>query len=170
MKGPFSVRVTSAENASAVTALLKASYTRLLAEDYEPGVLAKALPLLTRANSELLAAGTFYVAQSETGQLVGCGGWSKWRPGSHETSPGMAYIRHFATHPDWLRRGIGRVLLARCLQGSREQGAQILECHSSFGAVKFYEACGFVVVRPIDMQLTVDISLPGKLMRFKFSD
>ena len=41
MKGPFSVRVTTAENASAVTALLAASYTRLLAEDYEPDVLAK---------------------------------------------------------------------------------------------------------------------------------
>src|SRR5947207_3769074 len=88
MKGSLSVRVTTAENVSSVTALLEASYSRLLAEDYDPGVLAKALPLLIRANTELLAAGTFYVAQSETGQFVGCGGLSKWRPGSHETSPG----------------------------------------------------------------------------------
>jgi hypothetical protein len=48
----------------AVSSLLEASYTKLLAIDYEPDLLANLLPLVTKANSQLLASGNFYVAQT----------------------------------------------------------------------------------------------------------
>jgi ribosomal protein S18 acetylase RimI-like enzyme len=148
-----------------VSLLLEASYTKLLAKGYDRDLMAKALPLVTKANSQLLASGNFYLVQTQQGHFIGCGGWSKEQPGSGEIRNGEAHIRHFATHPDWTRQGVGRALLTRCLQDAKVAAVRILECHSSLVAVDFYRASGFVVVRPIDMQLTSDVSIPGVLMR-----
>jgi N-acetylglutamate synthase-like GNAT family acetyltransferase len=76
-----------------------------------------------------------------------------------------AHIRHFATHPDWLRLGIARTLLLRCFREANMTGISSLECHSSLVAVDFYLATGFRVVEPIEMKLTPDISIDGMLMR-----
>ncbi len=165
----FCLRVAEPKDSLAVSSLLEASYTKLLVIGYEPELMARALPLMTKANPQLLASGNFYVVQSQPGHLIGCGGWSKERPGSGEIRHGEAHIRHFATHPDWTRRGIGRALLARCLQDTKAAATRLLECYSSLMAVDFYRASEFVAVRTIDMQLTSDVSIPGVLMRREFS-
>ena len=53
----------------AVSSLLEATYTKLLAIDYEPDLLAKLLPLVTKANLQLLASGKFYIAQTQLGEF-----------------------------------------------------------------------------------------------------
>ena len=165
----ISLRVAGPMDGPAVSSLLEASYTTLLARDYEPDLLAKLLPLVTNANPQLLASGNFYVAQTQLGHFIGCGGWSREQPGSGEIRQGEAHIRHFATHPDWIRRGVGRELLNRCVQDAKTAAVKILECHSSLSAVDFYRASGFVVVRPIDMQSSPDVSTPGVLLRRELS-
>ena len=112
MTTEFIVRVANMQDAAGVTALLEASYISQLEGGYSQLVLAKALPLMTRSNPRLLGSGTYYVAQAGT-ELVGCGGWSKEAPGSGEVKEGIAHIRHVATHPNWLRRGVGRGQLSR---------------------------------------------------------
>jgi GNAT superfamily N-acetyltransferase len=107
------------------------TYPVLFSGAYSAEVLVLALPLLTRSNPRLLPSGTFHVAKNDNGEIVGCGGWSFERPGSGEVVAGMGHIRHFATHPDWTRRGIGRALLSRCIGQAIEPGVGILECQSS---------------------------------------
>ncbi len=165
----FCLRVAGPIDGPAVSSLLEASYTKLLAIDYEPDLLAKLLPLVTKANSQLLASGNFYVAQTQLSHFIGCGGWSREQPGSGEIRQGEAHIRHFATHPNWIRRGVGRALLNRCLQDAKNAAVKVLECHSSLSAVDFYRASGFVVIRPIDMQSSPDVSTPGILLRRELS-
>jgi N-acetylglutamate synthase-like GNAT family acetyltransferase len=160
----FSVRVADLRDMTAVNSLLAASYSKLLQRKYGPQMLARALPIITKANPVLLASGTYYLTQIG-GVLVGCGGWSKEAPGSGELKGGMAHIRHFATHPDWLRRGIARTLLLRCFREASMAGISSLECHSSSVAVDFYLATGFRVVGPMEMKLTPHISIDGVLMR-----
>jgi hypothetical protein len=60
--GEYALRVAAPGDNETVSALLSASYKRLLAPDYEPCILAAALPLMTRANPRLLESGTYYVA------------------------------------------------------------------------------------------------------------
>ena len=146
------------QDAAGVTALLEASYISQLEGGYSQLVLAKALPLMTRSNPRLLGSGTYYVAQAGT-ELVGCGGWSKEAPGSGEVKEGIAHIRHVATHPNWLRRGVGRNLMVRCFKEAIAAG------HSTLVAVDFYLATGFHIVRPMEMKLAPDISINGMLMR-----
>ena len=45
---------------------------------------------------------------------AGCGGWTVERPGSEgETEQGLGHFRHFATHPDHVRKGIGKLIAER---------------------------------------------------------
>jgi GNAT superfamily N-acetyltransferase len=164
VKTAFSLRIANLDDAAAVTALLEASYTKQLANGYGPEVLAKALPFMTRANPRLLASGTYYVAEAPN-QLVGCGGWSREPAGSREIKEGLAHIRHVATHPDWLQRGIGRTVLSRCFREAAMAGIRSLECHSTLVAVDFYLATGFTIVGPLQMKLAPESSIDGVLLR-----
>src|ERR1043165_1946892 len=139
----FAVRVASLADDAGVTALLQASYPLLMKPAYDAAMLVPALELMTRANPALLSSGTYYVAQSQEGMLVGCGGWTREQPGDGITNEGIGHIRHFATHPEWVRRGIGRAIYRRCEADARKAGITRFECYSSLNAELFYSALGF---------------------------
>ncbi|MFO0991847.1 MAG: GNAT family N-acetyltransferase [Hyphomicrobiales bacterium] len=161
----YSIRTAALADAEAVTALLEACYPTLFAAGYEPAILAAALPRMTKSNPRLLASGHFFVAESETGAIVGCGGWSKEQPGGTDLHKSEGHIRHFATHPDWLRRGIARAIIEHSIDQARAAGIHRLECYSSLVAIRFYEAVGFAVVGPWTVELGPGVTLPGCLMR-----
>lgn len=165
MAADFAVRPAGSADADAVGSLLRATYPLHFAQAYTPELLAVALPLMTRPNLRLLASGTFYVAVLRAGDLVGCGGWTFERPGGGEASEGLGHIRHFATHPNWSRRGIGRAILERCFRDARTRGVRRLECYSSLVAEEFYRAMGFDPAGRIDIDLNADATFPAILMR-----
>lgn len=161
----IALRTASPMDKDAVSALLELSYSHLLAGSYDAHTLELALPYMVRAKAALLASGTYYVAQVESGGLVGCGGWTPEDPGSGETVKGEAHIRHFAVHPDWIKRGIGKALLARCIAEAESSGIHRLHCLSTLNAEPFYRASGFQTVDSIDVQMGPGIVLPAVLMR-----
>jgi len=165
MAGALAVRPTGPDDADAVGLLLRATYPVHFAEAYRPDLLTAALPLMTQPNPRLLASGTFYVAVLQAGDLVGCGGWTFERPGGGEPSEGLGHVRHFATHPQWSRRGIGRAILARCFRDARARGLTRLECYSSLVAEEFYRAMGFTAIRRIDIELNDQVTFPAIVMR-----
>jgi N-acetylglutamate synthase-like GNAT family acetyltransferase len=166
MTGHIRARVASLDDVDAVSELLQHSYPILMAPGYSEEVLARALPLMVRANPALLRSGTFYLAEASDGAVVGCGGWTFERPGDSVApiDPTLAHIRHFATHPDWVRRGVGRALLDRCIADARAAGVHRLECYSSLVAEPFYDALGFTFVEPLMVEMGPGISLPSVRM------
>ncbi len=164
MNDPQSIRVARPTDFEAVSALLLASYSTLLAGHYDRDMLDMALPFMTRANTTLLGSGTYYVAESKTGALLGCGGWSMARPGSGETIEGEGHVRHFATHPEWVERGIGASLLARCFVDARPL-IRRLSCFSTLNGVPFYRACSFEAIGPIEGAMGPTLNFPAILMR-----
>jgi GNAT superfamily N-acetyltransferase len=158
----FTLRVASLDDTDAVSALLGASYPELAA-DYPPGVLAAALPFMTRANPRLLRSGTYYLAEAADGTLAGCGGWTLERPGAPDDpiDPALGHIRHFGTHPAWARRGIARSLLDRCIGEARAAGVKRLECYSTLGGEPFYRALGFTRVETMEVRMGEGALLPG---------
>lgn len=164
MAADFALRVAAPEDAARVTALLEACYPLLMADGYEEAHLAVALPLMTRANPALLSSGTYYVAEAANGQVVGCGGWTRERPGTTEVADGLAHIRHFGTHPDWLGRGVGRAIYELCEKEARAAGIQRLECYSSLNAEHFYLALGFTKAGAMEIPLDDGVGLPAVLM------
>jgi len=165
MPEDFALRVATPADAAVVAEVLRAAYPRLMRGSYPESVLAPALPLMTKANPALLSAGTYYLAVTGDGRVVGCGGWSPARPDGGEVTPGLAHIRHFATHPDWTRRGIGRALYARCADAARRQGATCFECYASLNSQRFYAALGFAACRRVEVPLAPELAFPAVLMR-----
>lgn len=165
MPAKFTFRIAMPEDEASVGDLLKASYSALMLSSYDEAVLAGALPMITRANPSLLSAGTYYVAESEEGVIVGCGGWTRERPDTTELVPGLGHIRHFATHPSWIGRGVGRSIYAMCEEQARSAGLWRLECYSSLNAEGFYAALGFRSIRQIEVPMGQGVALPGVLMQ-----
>jgi GNAT superfamily N-acetyltransferase len=162
------IRIAKPTDSDAVGALLASSYSSLLGASYDSEKLSRALPHITKANPALLSCGTYYVAETDTGNVVGCGGWTAEKPGSGEITEGEAHIRHFAVHPQWVRRGIGTSLLARCFNDARSLGIRKLHCLSTLNAVRFYEAFGFDAVGPVDVRLEPALTIPCILMTHDF--
>jgi GNAT superfamily N-acetyltransferase len=164
------VRAALPEDTEAVGALLRASYPSLMAPGYEPLLLAQALPYLTKPNPVLISSGTWYVVETSgtNGMLVGCGGWTRQRPGAptEPVDPALGHIRHFATHPSWTRRGIGRALFDRCVADAHAAGVGAFECYSSRVAVAFYRALGFRTVEPMAINMSESLAFPGILMHY----
>ena len=160
----FATRPARPEDENTVTALLEASYPQLMPEAYSDDVLAAALPAMTRANLDLLASGTFHVAEHED-RVIGCGGWTAERPGNGEVVPGLGHVRHFATHPDWTGRGVGKAIFQTCRLEAGEAGIVTFECYASLNAEKFYAALGFIVVEPFVVELKPGLRFDSLLMR-----
>jgi GNAT superfamily N-acetyltransferase len=87
--------------------------------------------------------------------MVGCGGWGKRKTlygGDHTTGrddtfsdPAVdaARIRAMYTHPSWIRRGIGSLLLDLGESSAREAGFKTIELGSTIAGEPFYIARGY---------------------------
>ncbi|MDQ0469749.1 GNAT family N-acetyltransferase [Labrys wisconsinensis] len=164
--GEILVRVARPDDEAAVDRLLAASFPRLSAKAYAPTELARALPVMTKANPRLLASGSYFVAEALDGLLVGAGGWTRERPGTGEIEDGLAHVRHFAVDADWGGRGIGRSLFGRCRDTARDSGIARFECYATLNAEPFYAALGFSSVRRLEIMLAAATPLPSVVMTF----
>jgi N-acetylglutamate synthase-like GNAT family acetyltransferase len=169
MAGDLKIRVAQPKDATRIDALLQACYPPLMAGSYKAGLLARVLPLMTRSNPALLCSGSYYLAEMVSGEVTGCGGWSFGQPGSGDLVQGLAHIRHFATHPDWTRRGIGRALFERSARDAKAAGISRLQAYSSLNAEAFYRAVGFKTLRPVEVELLPGLMLPAVLMECALS-
>lgn len=87
--------------------------------------------------------------------LVGCGGWGKRKTlygGNHTrgrddsfSDPAIdaARIRAMYTHPHWLRRGIGKLLLELGERAARDAGFTRIELGSTLAGESLYRASGY---------------------------
>jgi GNAT superfamily N-acetyltransferase len=157
-------RLAALSDETAVSALLLASYTGLMAKDYDPAVLAAALPHMVRANPSLLASGTFYVVEGPASSIIACGGWTRAAPGTARQTADLAHLRHFATHPNFARQGVGRLIYHRCAEAAELAGITRFQAYSSLTAVSFYASVGLAFVRSFDLRFGADVTLPAVLM------
>lgn len=108
-------------------------------------------------DTQLIADETYFVIELD-GAIAGCGGWSRRATmyGSDAT-PGRdaglldpakdaARIRAMYTHPDYARRGVGRLILSLCEAAARAEGFAIAELVATAAGEPLYRACGYEVV------------------------
>ena len=154
MAETIAIRPAVPGDLAALDALFARAYPKLLKADYPPSVLVTALPLISRAQPALLRTGTFHVAETADGALVGAGGWTA-RGGT------VGDVRHVVTDDRYQRRGIGRAILERVFEQAGAAGLTLLDCKSTHTAVPFYSALGFETVAPISVELRPGIHFPA---------
>src|SRR5205085_1279426 len=106
------------------------------------------------------------------GQIAGCGGWSKRRTlyGGDRMKSGednlldpkteASRIRAFFVHPNFARRGIGRLLLDACEKAASQAGFTALELGATLSGEPLYLACGFHVIERIEATLPDGVAVP----------
>jgi GNAT superfamily N-acetyltransferase len=140
--------------------MLSTSYTMLLKADYPPSIQVTAVPIISRVNPGLVMSGTYYVAETQDGALVGAGGWTRSVKG-----PGIADVRHIVTDLHHLRRGVARRLMMGIFAEARAAGISRLECLATRSAVPFYRALGFEGETEVLVGLRPGIEFPAVRMR-----
>jgi GNAT superfamily N-acetyltransferase len=147
--------------------VIEASVRALQAEDYSPSQIEGALKSVYGVDSQLIADGTYLVAEAipsqkqdsqNKPQIVACGGWSRRKTlygGDQyaaredsllDPSRDAAKIRAFFVHPKWARHGIGSLILEACENAAREAGFTRLEMGATLSGVAFYRAKGYAEV------------------------
>lgn len=159
MRDDLTVRATTDRDLAAVDALLARAYPRLLKPDYPPSVLVTALPIISRARPELLSCGTYYLAETNAGAVIGAGGWT-----ADARIEGLAHVRHVVTDDRAVRRGVGRAVIGHTLEQARAAGIVRLECWSTRTAERFYQAMGFETLGPMEVPLARGIGFPAVCM------
>ena len=120
-------------------------------------------------DTQLIRDGTYFVAElveSDNGQpLAGCGGWSRRKtlfgadrgPGREpellDPATDAAKVRAIFVHPDFARRGLGTLILARVEAEARAAGFRRYEMGSTLTGVPLYRLKGYVEVERIAVPL-----------------
>src|SRR5579885_2414756 len=121
----FRIRTAAFADIPVLRGLIDASVRGLQTADYTPAQIEAALKTVYGVDTQLIADGTYFVAET-VGEIVGCGGWSKRKTlfggdqwsGRHDDlldpKKDAAKIRAFFVHPAWARHGIGSLILEAC--------------------------------------------------------
>ncbi len=186
MQPNIHLRLAVPEDVPVLRELIDASVRGLQTQDYTPAQIEGALKTVFGVDSQLIADGTYVVAQAEptaierTGanhaqpelMIVGCGGWSKRKTlygSDHWTGRkdalldplrDAAKIRAFFIHPAWARRGVGGMILQACEDAARAAGFTRYEMGATLTGAKLFVVKGYVAVKPISIPLVNGESLP----------
>lgn len=152
----YKIRKATTGDRAEIEQLIAESVRRLSREDYNERQIELSIKSVFGVDTELILDGTFFVAETEEGKIVGCGGWSKRKTlygasryessrDSTELDPEIdaAKIRAFFIHPSWARKGIGRTILEKCEQEAKSFGFRFAEMMSTLPGVKLYSVCGY---------------------------
>ena len=127
-------------------------------------------------DSALIDDRTYFTVEHEGG-LVGCGGWGRRATlfgGDHsggrdarllDPASEPARIRAMYTHPAFARRGIGRVVLARCEEAARAAGFLELALVATVAGEPLYRAAGYTLVDRIAVPTSSGVTVPCANMR-----
>jgi GNAT superfamily N-acetyltransferase len=160
------LRVATLEDESALRSLIARSIRALGAGDYSREQIEAALLGAFGLDTSLIRDGTYFTVLTEgSGQIIGCGGWSRRRTvfGSDSRTErddswldprtDAAKIRAFFVDPAHARRGIGRALLEHCERQAARAGFVRVELMATLPGVRLYARHGYQAAAPIEHPL-----------------
>jgi GNAT superfamily N-acetyltransferase len=177
------IRVATSGEVPLLRELIEASVRQLQAHDYTEKQREAALRTVFGVDSQLIADGTYLVADASAiantvagahakPAIAGCGGWSKRKTlfGGDQWSAredslldparDAAKIRAFFIHPAWARQGVGTLILDACENAARAAGFTRFEMGATLTGVKLFGAKGYAPVKRMDVPLDNGEVLP----------
>jgi len=167
----YELRKATLDDQPILQRLIARSIRALGAGDYSQEQIDAALRGAFGVDSGLIHDGTYFVAVTNTGEIVACGGWSRRRTlfGSDERADrdesnldprtDAAKIRAFFVDPAHARRGIGRALLERSETEAANAGFTLFELMATLPGMRLYEKYGYkageAVMYPLPGGLTI---------------
>ena len=168
----FSLRKATFDDQAEIEKLIAESVRGLSREDYDAQQIELSIETVFGVDTELIADGTYFVAEAEDGKIAGCGGWSKRKTlygasvysqtrDSELLNPELdaAKIRAFFIHPDFARRGIGTLILDACEREAKAHGFKSAEMMATLPGVKLYERRGYAGDEKVNVPVGENIEI-----------
>lgn len=131
----LTLRLAVPEDLPALRDLMNASIGELLKPFLAPDEVAASFDVMG-LDSQLIVDGTYFVVE-DGAELAGCGGWSRRATlfgGDHsagrdaallDPTRDAARVRAMYTHPDHVRKGVGRLILKACEAAAAGRGSRV---------------------------------------------
>ena len=171
----FAHRLATLDDANAIKELMALSMSVLLKEVLSPAQVAKSNASMG-LDTQLIEDGTYFLIYDDK-TLVGCGGWSRRKTlygGNHtkgrdddlaDPAIDAAKIRAMYTHPDHVRRGVGRILIKLGEEVAKAEGFKTMELGATASGILLYEKCGYNVIKNLAVPDEDGVIVPIILMR-----
>ena len=166
----FGQRLARIDDRPALEALIDASIRALL-KPHLSAVQVEASREIMGLDTQLIDDGTYFLIENG-GRIAGCGGWSRRATtfGCGHTSnrddrlldPGTeaARIRAMYTHPDFARRGVGRMTLSLCEAAAARANFRRVELVATLAGERLYSACGYEILERLAETTATGVSVP----------
>ena len=174
---PFTHRLAVEADLLALRELMDAAIAEHLKAFLDPAQVELSKSIMG-LDTQLVADRTYFIVEeAASGRLAGCGGWSRRATlygGDHSTSQrdaalldmakDAARIRAMYTHPDFKRRGVGRLILEICENAARQAGFRSVELMATMSGEPLYKACGYQEIQRITAASRDGVDVPGVRM------
>jgi GNAT superfamily N-acetyltransferase len=167
----FVVRPARRHDVAAIEELIEGSVRGLSADWYAPAQIESALHYMFGVDTQLVDDATYHVVERGA-ILCAAGGWSKRRTlfggdrWKHETDELLdptreaARIRAFFVHPEWARRGLGRLLFETARRDALASGFHRAELMATLPGEPLYRALGFEPGERLELELPDGVCVP----------
>jgi GNAT superfamily N-acetyltransferase len=178
--GPLDMTVRHAleDDLPALRELMDAAIRELQAAFLSPEQLAASFSIMG-LDTQLVADRTYFVVEAGA-RIAGCGGWSRRATlfgGDHsqnrdaallDPAKDAARVRAMYTHPDFTRRGVGRLVLDACEAAAAAEGFSRCELAATLAGEPLYKACGYRQIERFMAATPQGVAVPlvrmGKLL------
>jgi GNAT superfamily N-acetyltransferase len=152
-------RLATREDLDALRELMNAAIGELQKAFLDAAQIASSRTIMG-LDTQLIDDGTYFIV-TDDGALAGCGGWSRRATlYGGDRSPGRdaalldpakdaARVRAMYTHPDFTRRGVGRLILKLCEEAAQAEGFTRAELMATMAGEPLYRACGYQPVERV---------------------
>jgi GNAT superfamily N-acetyltransferase len=167
----YSIRPSTEADIPVLEDLIPVSVRVLQAAYYSHAQMEAALGPVFGVDRSLIKDGTYYVVV-DAGRIVGCGGWSRrsavFGGDRHrQTEDALlnpnddpARIRAFFIHPDYARRGIGRMILQTCESAIVAAGFRKALLVATLAGEPLYARFGYMEQERYEVPLREGLNLP----------
>lgn len=170
-------RVATEADLPALHRLMARAIAGLQSDFLSPAQIAASQQVMG-LDSQLIRDRTYFLVEID-GAIAGCGGWSyratlyggddsivAREPELLDPAVDAARIRAMYTDPNFVRRGVGRMVLSLCEDAARAHGFARAEMMATLAGEPLYRAAGWLPIehihsRPID-GITVPLIRMGK--------
>ena len=176
---PFTHRLAELDDVPVLRALMDAAISELLQPFLNKAEIAASFHVMG-LDTQLIRDGTYFCIEYN-GNIVGCGGWSRRATlfgGDHSSGRDAALldptkeparVRAMYTHPAYVRKGVGRLILALCEGAAAKEGFFRAELAATLAGEPLYRACGYTEVERFTADTPSGVAVPlirmGKQLR-----
>jgi GNAT superfamily N-acetyltransferase len=170
MTAVLSHRLARRDDVATLKPLMDAAIGQLLQPYLSSEAVAASFSIMG-LDTQLIDDGTYFVVECG-GAIAGCGGWSRRSTlfgGDHsagrdaallDPARDAARVRAMYTHPDFTRRGVGRLVLSLCETAVARAGFARVELAATLAGEPLYRACGYAVIEAFESDTPSCVRVP----------